>query len=87
MWDCFQATPDLRPYSALTPETDLNARNNANNASARLSEKFNFSKPDAAPDLQLGDIVWKSVKGENSAMPAPKRGAFVKVTKIDKDDD
>ncbi|WP_431217374.1 bifunctional YncE family protein/alkaline phosphatase family protein [Puia sp. P3] len=86
MWGCFQATPDLRPYSALTPETDLNARNSANNASARLSEKFNFSKPDAAPDLQLGDIVWKSVKGENSAMPAPKRGAFVKVTKIDEDD-
>jgi len=87
MWDCFQATPDLRPYSALTPETDINARNNANNASARLSERFNFSKPDAAPDLLLGDIVWKSVKGENSAMPVPKRGAFVKVTKIEKDDD
>lgn len=87
MWDCFQATPDARPYAAVTPETDLNARNNSNDASARLSGKFNFSKPDAAPDLLLGEVVWKSVKGENSAMPAPKRGAFVKVTKIEKDDD
>jgi YVTN family beta-propeller protein len=87
MWDCFQTTADTRPYAALTPATDLNARNTANDASARLSGKFNFSKPDAAPDMLLGEIVWKSVKGENSPMPAPKRGAFVKVTTTDKDDD
>jgi hypothetical protein len=38
---------------------------------------MDFSKEDAADDLILGDIVWRSVKGPNSPMPAPVRAAFV----------
>jgi hypothetical protein len=41
------------------------------------SQYFNFKKEDSVPDLELNEVVWKYVKGENSVMPAPKRSAFV----------
>jgi hypothetical protein len=37
----------------------------------------------------LNEIIWKSVRGPNSALPAPRRAAFVFTSKkkVDKDDD
>ena len=29
------------------------------------------------PDLLFSEVIWKAVKGEQSAMPAPRRSAFV----------
>jgi len=50
---------------------------------------MNFAREDAADDLKLNEIIWKSVKGADSAMPAPRRAAFVFTSKkkADKDDD
>jgi hypothetical protein len=39
---------------------------------------MDFSREDAAPDLELSEIIWKSVRGPESPMPAPVRSAFVK---------
>ncbi len=80
MWRSFTSKPDLRPYTALLPETDINARNKENNKSAKLSAAFNLSKPDAVDPAVMGSVIWKSVKGEDSEMPAPKRAAFIKYT-------
>ena len=41
---------------------------------------------DAADDLVLNEIIWRSVRGPQSKMPAPVRAAFV-FTKPGKDDD
>ena len=87
MWSCFTSKPDLTPYNVKPAEEDINARNEANNAAAKLSATFNLSKPDAVPDLELNEVIWQSVKGENSVMPAPHRSAFVKLVKDDDDDD
>jgi len=35
-----------------------------------LSAKMNFDLPDSAPSAQLNQVIWKSVKGPNSKMPA-----------------
>jgi len=83
LFDCFTSHPDYTPYTCKKENIDLDQRNIADNESSRRSEKFDFSKEDAAPDLDLNQVVWKSVKGENSVMPAPKRSAFVML----KDDD
>jgi hypothetical protein len=48
---------------------------------------MNFQKEDAADDLLLNEIVWRSVKGPDSPMPAPVRAAFVRVTEDDDEDD
>ena len=87
MWRSFTPTSDLKPYTALIPETNIDQRNTAVNKSSKLSETFNLKRPDAVPDKLIGEVVWKSVKGENSVMPAPKRSAFVKYSEEEKEDD
>jgi YVTN family beta-propeller protein len=87
LFECFTSKPDFTPYSLIRPLISLDTRNVAVNESSRRSEAFNFAKEDAAPDLDLNEVVWKSVKGENSIMPAPKRSAFVILEKKKKDDD
>jgi hypothetical protein len=64
---------------------DITEKNKRDNASARLSEQFDFSKEDRVPDLLFSQVIWKAVKGEDSEMPAPKRSAFVKSKKADND--
>jgi YVTN family beta-propeller protein len=86
MYDCFTSQPDLTPYTHKPAQVDLGARNTAWNKSAERSGQFNFAQEDAAPDLELNDIIWKAVKGEASVMPAPRRSAFVILDKR-KDDD
>ena len=85
-YDCFTSTINLKPFNHLEANVDLNAVNVAVNSSSRKSASFNLAKEDAVPDLELNEVIWKSVKGENSVMPAPRRSAFVKMEKK-KDDD
>ncbi|MFD2147976.1 hypothetical protein [Mucilaginibacter antarcticus] len=46
-----------------------------------------MANEDKVPDLLLNEIVWKSVKGEESVMPAPRRSAFVILEDKKGDDD
>jgi len=86
-YECFTNKPDLTPFDAKPAEVDLNVRNIAVNESSRRSESFNLAEEDEVPDLDLNEVVWKYVKGENSTMPAPKRSAFVILEKKKKHDD
>ena len=38
---------------------------------------MDFTKEDAADDLLLNEVIWRSVRGADSPMPAPVRAAFV----------
>ena len=87
LFNCFQAAPVLAPYRARPAEIPLEQRNTAFNRSAERSAGFDFSREDAAPDLDLNEVVWKSVKGESSVMPAPRRGAFLRQAPVGDDDD
>lgn len=87
LYDCFTAKADLRPYDAKAASVSLELRNTAWNNSAKRSEYFNLAKEDEAPDLDLNEVVWKSVKGEKSVMPAPRRSAFIIPLKKKDDDD
>jgi hypothetical protein len=48
---------------------------------------MNFAWEDAPDDLSLNEVVWRSVRGPNSAMPAPVRAAFVFEHRGEKDED
>jgi len=87
MFNAFDAKPDLRPYAALEPRVDIHATNQALAWGADMSEKMDFSIPDAADDLLLNEIVWRSVRGADSPMPPPVRAAFVFARAGDDDDD
>ena len=83
----FTATPDLTPYVALQPRVDIHARNAMGAWGQDESEAMDFSAEDRIDDLALNDIIWHSVRGADSAMPAPVRAAFVFSHAADDDDD
>jgi hypothetical protein len=87
MWRSFTATPNETSFSAVSSNIDLDERNTATTASARLSETFDFSKEDRIPDLVFSEVIWKAIKGEASVMPAPRRSAFVKLVDDEDEDD
>jgi sugar lactone lactonase YvrE len=89
MYGSFHASPDLTAYQSVVPEVDLAEKNLATAWGAKLSESFDFAKEDSVDDLLLNEVIWRSVKGPNSQMPAPIRAAFVcpLVKRADKDDD
>ncbi|HAM71820.1 MAG TPA: hypothetical protein DCM86_09275 [Verrucomicrobiales bacterium] len=87
MFHCFVPTPDLRPYEAVGPKVDLHEKNTKHAWGARESGRMNFAREDAADDLRLNEIVWRSVKGPRSPMPPPTRSGFVLVRKERDGDD
>ncbi|GAA4400136.1 hypothetical protein GCM10023187_12980 [Nibrella viscosa] len=86
MFACFTNTPDLRPYTHRPAQVDLEAKNTAWNEPARRSQKFDLRYADTLDDYEFSEVIWKAVKGEQSVMPAPRRGAFVRIAKTDDDD-
>ena len=86
MFNSFQATPDLRPYAGLPVIVDLNDKNKKTAWGSEKSKKMNFSKEDAADDLLLNEVIWRSVRGPREPMPAPTRAAFVFAHQGDDDD-
>jgi DNA-binding beta-propeller fold protein YncE len=77
MYNSFQPTPNLTPYRCRTVAVDLKARNVKTAWGTRQSNKMNFAREDAADDLLLNEVIWRSVRGAESPMPAPTRAAFV----------
>jgi DNA-binding beta-propeller fold protein YncE len=88
MYGSFQARADDRPYAHVVPDVDLTEKNRRTAWGADISEKFDLTREDAADDLLLNDVVWRSVRGPDSPMPPPVRAAFVVPRpKKDRDDD
>jgi DNA-binding beta-propeller fold protein YncE len=87
MFNSFHGKRDLRPYTGVPARVDLNERNQKTAWGSELSRKMNFVKEDAADDLLLNEIIWRSIRGTDSPMPAPTRAAFVFPTNKDADDD
>jgi hypothetical protein len=87
MYRSFQPTADAQPYTAVLPNADLNALNTKLAWGAAKSQKLNFRREDAADDLVLNEIIWRSVRGPSSRMPAPVRAAFVFASPPGRDDD
>ena len=48
---------------------------------------MDFSEPDLAPDLELNEIIWRSVRGAGSAMPPVVRSAWIRKAALADDDD
>jgi hypothetical protein len=78
MWAAFADAPDLAPYAARPAQVDLGAVSSKLAWGGRESQRMDFSEPDKADDILLNEIVWRSVRGADSPMPAPVRAAFYK---------
>ena len=76
MYACFAAEPDVRPYTHRPATWPLDERNQSNAWGAERSERFDLASEDAADDLELNEVIWRSIRGPDSPMPAPRRAAW-----------
>jgi YVTN family beta-propeller protein len=83
----FQTKPDLSPYEHRPAGIDLQARNPASGWGVEQSARLDFSHEDAADDILLNRIIWKSVRGADSRMPPPVRASFVIAREEDDEDE
>jgi YVTN family beta-propeller protein len=87
MYNSFTSKPDFTPYLLRAPKVDINERNLSTAWGAEKSLKLNLEKEDQADDLVFNEIIWKSVKGATSPMPAPVRAAFVFPAESEEEED
>jgi hypothetical protein len=89
MYNSFQPSPDFRVYDHVPARVDLSEKNQRTAWGADKSERFDLTREDAVDDLILNEVIWKSIRGADSRMPAPVRAAFVvpHFKKDKKDDD
>ena len=78
MYNAFATTPDLAPYAHAAARVPLDDKNDWASPGAAASLRMNFTEPDLAPDLELNQIIWESVRGRGSVMPPPRRTGFIR---------
>jgi YVTN family beta-propeller protein len=79
MWRCFQKTADMRPFESVAANISLADKNLAVNEWQQRSEKFNFTREDAIPDMEFNAVLWYGIRGNDVPLPSPRRAAFLNV--------
>ncbi len=87
MYNAFQATPVLTPFTHLPARIPLDERNDRSAYGADASMRMNLAEADRAPEQELNEILWRSVKGPFSPMPPIVRSAWIRHAAADPDDD
>ena len=77
MYRSFTGTPNVTPYTARPARYDIHQINPPKSVGQARSDAMNFAVQDAAPDLELNEIIWQAIRGVHAEMPAPVRSAFV----------
>jgi len=72
MLNSFTNRPNLSPYTAMTPSQSLTEVNAPTAPMAAQSAAMDFSAADEADEVTLNEAIWKSVRGADSTMPAPR---------------
>jgi len=70
-YDAIAATPEM--IAERNPQVSDLSAGDPRRQMALESEKMDFTHADAAPALELDQIVWKTIKGPESAMPIMHR--------------
>ena len=71
MYAAFGTKPELAAFTLIKPLVDLDVKNTAQAWGAKQSLAMDFSDVDLAPEHELNEIIWKSVKGPDYPMPPP----------------
>jgi YVTN family beta-propeller protein len=87
MYHAFTTSPALAPFTHVAPRVSITERNDWSTPGAAASLRMNFSMPDMAPDLELNQIIWETVRGRGAVMPPPRRTGWVKSLLTGDDDD
>jgi hypothetical protein len=79
--DVFVSKPDLRPYSAITPEASLDEKNPEKTKASELSKHLDLSAPDRIDDALFNSILWAMLKPDQP-MPRTESKAEVHLMQI-----
>jgi DNA-binding beta-propeller fold protein YncE len=71
MVECFTGRANPAPYTELRPAYPLDEVNGKTAYGASESMAMDFTREDATPEIRLNEIIWKSIRGEDSEMPPP----------------
>jgi hypothetical protein len=77
MWRCFADSAKHKAFTVKEEKVNLKELSMVKNKWSNMSDEFDFTAEDRAPDQELNKVIWVSVKGENIPMPAPKHAAFI----------
>lgn len=67
--------PDTAAYAAITPVQRIDEMNPPRTRAARLTERLDFSRVDAAEEDTFNRVLWMAVKGEDVPYPGARRMA------------
>ena len=78
MYGAFQTQPVLTTYARREARVPLEEKNEPLAWGAVASLAMDLEEADLAPEQELNEILWKSVRGAHSPMPPPVRAAFAR---------
>jgi hypothetical protein len=90
MYNAFHTIAVAAPFVKRDARVRLDEMNRPAAPGAAASALMNFVEADRAPELELNEILWWSVRGIDSHMPPPVHAAFIRPVKNadgDGDDD
>ena len=88
MYNAMQPTPEAAPFTHLAPRISLDEKNDSLAYGADASMRMNLADADMAPERELNEILWRSIKGANTTVPPAVHASFIRrVTAADADDD
>ncbi|PYR03716.1 MAG: hypothetical protein DMG00_25540 [Acidobacteria bacterium] len=86
MYNAFQATPVATPFVHIAPRVPIDEKNLPTAWGADASLRMDFSEPDRAPERELTEIIWRSMRGPAALVPPPVRSGFVRRADADDND-
>lgn len=78
LFAAFGAKAELAPFEPRPARVPLDERNADDAPGAQASLRMRLDQADLAPERELNEVIWKSVRGKGSVMPPPVRAAFVR---------
>jgi hypothetical protein len=78
MYGAFRAAPDPVRYRRREARVSTVEMNDPSAPAAKTSALMDLREADRVPDIGGNEILWKTVRGENSRMPPPVRAAFIR---------
>jgi hypothetical protein len=78
LFEAFATKTDPTPYAVRPARVDIRETNREDAPGAQASLRMNLVEADLAPERELNEILWKSVRGADAVMPPPIRAAFVR---------
>jgi YVTN family beta-propeller protein len=86
LYGAFQPAANAQAFSRLPALVSLTERNGPDAPGSQASLRMNMEEADLTPELELNEIVWRSIRGRDSVMPPPVRTGFIRPV-VDDDDD